>query len=526
MRYTLTLLVLTFFYAASAQVIKFSLEDSTKQARNYTTWTTKSKSSFQDGNNIIQVESSGVNMLQLGYTATYNSEKQALKINKFDAGGNEIAVNKLENGEREFGPIPTVSIEFSKRILLFYFKYVDKDSMKLFVSEVDRGDLSLKNTQHLFSFRQENVGLFKLARALRRSIVVKVSPDKSKLLVTVPGQKDELFTCILGKDMNIIREKISPVKTKGDIEIADIVLENSGNDIIVYGESISPANSQETVMAKLLLIQKADNTEQLFEFNTIDGDHKPYDIHFAVAKSNLKIYMFGNYEGVAVKAGIWFTEIETDKLNINTPVSIPYPDDFKKRVHKLGFGDKRKGEYGILGVDYELVEFENGDIALCGNPVSRDDRTSNFGNTHSGYVMYFGGPVFVCFINNDKKGNVFTMIPRNQNYCSGSKGVYIPYHDKLIVFYNDYAKNLREDILSDDVHQQSGAIVRELSLAYAIIKKDGTIESRKLMEEGLSRLNYYNTGDCNIISDKKLLIPSASVEKKTDIIKVATITIE
>ena len=102
------------------------------------------------------------------------------------------------------------------------------------------------------------------------------------------------------------------------------------------------------------------------------------------------------------------------------------------------------------------------------------------------------------------------------NWCS----------DKLIVFYNDYAKNLREDILSDDVHQQSGAIVRELSLAYAIIKKDGTIESRKLMEEGLSRLNYYNTGDCNIISDKKLLIPSASVEKKTDIIKVATITIE
>jgi hypothetical protein len=528
MKYSFLLLFLAISYSASAQVVKFSIEDSSKHSLHTVTWRLKEKTAYQDGNNIIQIETTGTNMLQFAYTARYNAQKHGLIIHKYDENGNETAVNKLEKGEREFGPVLTVSTEFNNRILLFYFKYINKDSMKLFVSEVDKKDLSLKNTKQIFSYSQRNMGLIGMITDIKREIVVRTSADKSKLLVVFRANKEEVHTCLFGSDMTIIRKKVSEVVTKGNVQISDAVLENSGSNIIVFSDPVYSDRSAEATAVKIILIQKANNTERLIEFNTIDEENKVYDIHFKISKDNSKTYLFGDYAGTIEKAGIWLAEIETEKFKINKPVLISYPEDFKKRVHNLGFGAKKRGEYGIISVDYELVEFENGDIALCGSPVSKDDRRSNdmFNGKSSGYVLFFGGPVIVSFISSNKKQNVFTMIPRNQNYNSGSAGIYIPYHNKLIVFYNDYAKNINGDLLSDDVHQKGGAIFKELSLAYAIILKAGTVESRKLIEEGLSRMNYYNTGECEIISDKKLLIPSVSLERKTEILKVVNITIE
>ena len=519
MRSVLTVALLALFYSSSSQVIKFTIEDSTKKSLHTLSWTSKEKTAYQDGKSIIQIDKGGANMLQFAYTAKYNAQKHAVTIHKYDEGGNELATNKLDNGERAFGPVPTVCTQFNNKILLFYYRYIDKDSMKLYVSEVDKNDLSLKNTQQLFSYHQKNVGIIGMMSMSSGigEIILRASPDESKLLLVVMGNGDQIFSSVFDNKMNVLRNKITEVPRKGSIQASDAFVENSGNNIIIFSRGVFSANSSKADEVKTILIQKVNNSEHLVEFNTI-GEENIYDIHFKVLKNTAKVYLFGDYAGPIYFAGIWLTDIETETFKINKPVLIPYPEDFAKRVYKIGFADRKKSNYGILNTDYEMVEFENGDLAFCGSPVLKMVGIK--------YTVYFGGPVIVAFLSKDLKKNLFTMIPRHQNHCSGSACVYIPYHDKLIVFYNDYVKNINSELLNDDVHQKGGAIFRELSLAYAIIKKDGSIESRKLIEEGLSRMNFYNTAECEIISDKKLFIPSVSEEKKTEIMKVAKIIIE
>jgi hypothetical protein len=144
----------------------------------------------------------------------------------------------------------------------------------------------------------------------------------------------------------------------------------------------------------------------------------------------------------------------------------------------------------------------------------------------TGYITYFAGPIMVAFLDRSHVGKNFSMIPRYENMSLGSEGIYVPYQDKLIVFYNDYKKNIESEIIEDDVHKSGGAVVKELSLAYAVIGKTGAVEQRKLIAEGVSRLNCYNTGQYVSYGDRKLAIPSVAVDRKTDAAKVVLITIE
>jgi hypothetical protein len=139
--------------------------------------------------------------------------------------------------------------------------------------------------------------------------------------------------------------------------------------------------------------------------------------------------------------------------------------------------------------------------------------------------MYYAGPIIISFLNG-KKAPVFTMIPRHENYCSGSKSIFFPSQDKLVVVYNDYEKNINGSLQPNDVHQKGGHIVKELSLAYAVVRNDGTVETRKMLSEGVSRLNYYNTAACFRTQEGKLLIPSTSMDKKSEDMKVAVVTVE
>jgi hypothetical protein len=131
----------------------------------------------------------------------------------------------------------------------------------------------------------------------------------------------------------------------------------------------------------------------------------------------------------------------------------------------------------------------------------------------------------MAFMDKNRTGKTFSMIRRNQNMSVGSEGIYIPYQDKLVVFYNDYKANLKEGADDDKVNQKGGTIVHELSLAYAVIDNNGAVKERKLLAEGVSRMNCFNTGIYQKVGDNKYAVPSESLDKKTDSYKVVEITI-
>jgi hypothetical protein len=510
--------------SSSAQVITSSIEDRSRYLLHTIKWTLREKQGFKDGNNVIQIEKTGTK-LQTGYTVRLDGTKHAVIIHKTDPTGREIAINKLEGGERVFGPIPTKPIEFGGKILLFYFKYLDKDSMKFYVSEVDRSSLQLINTKHLFSYQQDNVGVFKMMKALDRVITPYVSEDESKLLVVFPGNKEEFFSCVFDTNLQIIRQKTSKLAGIEDLTVSDVYLDNNGNSVIALSKEIFSSETFNSTITKKILIQKSNNTERLTDAETWASGVELHNARFKGSKDQTKIYVFGDHSGTVANGGIWLSEIQSDKLNVTKPKTFSYPEDFKRRVYDIGFGERKRGDYGIVDADLQLTEFENGDLAICGSPLLRHDGTStDINGKVSGYISFFAGPVMMAFLKG-KNEPVFTMIPRYQNYCGGSTSLFIPYQDKLVIIYNDYAKYINDE-LTDKVNPVRINMVRELSLAGAVVNKNGKIESRKMLAEGIARMNFYDISSCEFLSDKKLLIPSVSADKKTDEMKVVVVTVE
>ena len=117
------------------------------------------------------------------------------------------------------------------------------------------------------------------------------------------------------------------------------------------------------------------------------------------------------------------------------------------------------------------------------------------------------------------------MIPRNQNLSVGSDGIFVPYQEKLIVLYNDYKQNITGNLNQDKLDKKGGAIVHELSLGYAVIDMNGVIKERKLIAEGVSRMNCHNTSQYRKVGENTYEVPSAYLNKKTESYKVVEITI-
>ena len=485
----------------------------------------REKTDYQDGENIIRIENTGNKLMQLGYTARLSTVKHGINILRIDASGKEIATNKLENGERQFGPVRAVTTEFRNRIFMLYFKYDDKDSMRLFISEIDRKNLSLINTRFLFSYQQDNVGILKMTRALENPIISSFSPDSTKFLMAYQTPKNELITCVFGEKLQVLRRNISKRGIPEKTALTDAFIENSGNATLVISEDNS---SFSTVPLKGIYMQKLDGKEKYQDYSGDEGNGFLLNCHLKNSKDNSKLYLFGDYSGAIGSAGIWTSELESDKLHISKPSYFPYTDELKQSVYKMGFGVKKKGDYGILDVDYQLVEFDNGSFAVCGNPIAREDNRRVYGmgdNTVHGYVIYYAGPLIMAYMDKNRKGKTFSMIRRNQNMSVGSEGIFIPYQDKLIVFYNDYKANLKEGASEDKVSQKGGTIVHELSLAYAVVDNNGVVKERKLLAEGVSRMNCFNTKLYQKRSENKYEVPSESLDKKTDSYKVVEITI-
>ena len=519
MKRLLFLSILFYSLHSTAQIISASVEDRSRHLLHTIKWTSREKQGFQDGNNIIQIEKTG-NKAQLGYTVRLDGMKHALIIHKISVDDKEIASNKLDGGERVFGPIKTEPYEFAGKLLLFYYRYIDKDSMKLYVSEVDKNTLQLINTTHLFSYQQENVGLFKIGKALSKEITLQNSKDESKLLVVASGTDGQVFSCVFEKNRQILRKKVSKLKLSDDTEVFQAMVDNNGNSVIALGKNRYSFETFNSSIVQKFLIIKSDNTEHVSDVEAWSSESEFRNARFQISNDLTKVYVFGDYSGEVANAGIWISEIQGGKLNVSKPKIFPYPEDFKKRICAMGFGEKKKGNYGIWDADLQLAEFENGDIAIAGSPLHQDfvASTDSHGQLKSS-ASFLVGPVMTAFIKSS--ASTFTMIPRTQHHNSGSKSLFIPYNDKLVVIYNDFAKYINEK-LTDDVDPGRIKMLKDLSLAAAVINKDGTIVSRKMLVQE----NSYNTSYCEFLSDKKMLIPSASLDKKTDDMKVVVVTIE
>ncbi len=498
-----------------AQVITASITESTNVLSNTAgKGPQKGKAVFADDkNSFIEVEPGKVGV-KLGYTVRLNDLKHAFTIRKFDSNRKEIGVNKLENAEKAFGPLPTVSLEINKHLLLIYTRYEEKDSFRIFVSEVDKNSLALKNTVNVYSSAQKNIGAIGLF-SFTEDLLTVISPDSTKLLIAYNNKNGELFSCVVNEKAEVLRKTVSRNIVPKDAKITDAYLENSGHAALVAS---IPNELVSTSKVLGVIVQRLDNKERFLSYEVLGNGSNPHHLHFKSSKDNTKLYIFGNYAEHGYSMGVWLAELKIADFKLSAPAIFPYTEEFTKQAYETGFGDRKKGNYSVVGVDYNLIEFENGDLALCGYPeiITQGQK----------YQTSLAGPVIMAFIEKKQKQVTFSMIPRNQHNGGGSDAIYIPYHEKLIVVYNDYAKRFEGEVSPKDVDRIRINMVKELSLGYAIVKKDGTIQEKKILIDGSARMDFFVTNQHVQLSDASLLIPYSDEIKQSDVRNVVIIKVK
>lgn len=522
MKYLFFLLFITFSLNVVAQSVKSSFEQEPAYLLHTSDEYFKANTrGFRSGDNVIQVECTGFKHIQFAYTAKYSDQKHALIIRKADAQGKELAVNKLEDGDRNFGPIASESIEFGGHVLIFYFNYKDKDSMILNVSQVEPNTLKLVNTQQLLSYHQKNVGVFKLGKVLKRKTIIKKSTDGTKLLALCHGESDELLTCVLNNDMTVLRKKTSTLKDIEGLDISESVIDNAGNSVTVLADLLDAGTYFKADRPKSVLIQKANNTERLIELSTLSGGKELYNGHVQCSKTKNMIYLCGDYAGAVSRAGVWYAEIQADKFLLNNFKSTAYTPEFKKAIVESGFGGGKKDAAEPVGADLEVVELSNNNIALCGTFLLERQSLGGYSNGPNNILEHIAGPVFTIYVNNWKTP-VFASVHRWQYYDEGSKPIFISYDNKIVAVYNIYERNIKEASGVAPVGKKGV----DYGLVYALFNSDGKVEKQDRITPRDSKVYYYNTSDVVFLTDKKIYMPASAIDKDSNKMEAVIVSVE
>jgi hypothetical protein len=120
---------------------------------------------------------------------------------------NLIKQVELNEGIKEFGPVPPEIFLFQNNPFIAYFKTADKASFTLYIAPIDKNTLKLGKPIQLSTFPQENVGVFKMGNILNSTLIfLTESPDHSKLMVMAKNDPASIETFILDKDMTLLKK--------------------------------------------------------------------------------------------------------------------------------------------------------------------------------------------------------------------------------------------------------------------------------------------------------------------------------
>ena len=416
---------------------------------------------------------------KLAYSARLKDGLHGLTLHKYDLKMKEVLTVKLEDGKKGFGPLGENFIAIGDKLILLYYKYDKDDSVRLYVSQINPNSLELKNATEIYSYYQKNLGFFGLignaGNAEGNKLKNSFSADSSKILISTVGIPGEIYTIALDKDFNLFKGIKSVVPNGKDFEVNDIFIDNTGNRYLTYGYK---PEKKDKYLTRGVLVQNTNGKESYINLTVTDEGAHPKQLYFNHSKDNSKVYIYGNYYGEHLSEGVLMSTVDALELKVKPAKLYPYPEDLKKRLYKLDFGEKSKGDYSVHPIGFSFTELNNGSIALCGVPeyTLHGDRFSRS----------FAGPVVVALINRDN--SIFTMIPRSQNLSQASECIATQYNNNVLCLYTDKEKNVNKE-LSDEI--SDGGKSSELILVAATIQPDGKIVSRKKIADHPSGSNYY-----------------------------------
>lgn len=506
------LLYFLFFLSTPCVVLSQVLHVSTTSGKEQLISPTKAsvlgKEWFRDGENAIVIDNAGGQL----------DRAHAITVRKIDANGKEVLVNNLEGGEKVFGSTPTEAFEFDNRIFLVYFTFKDRPLVKVQISELDKKSLSFINTKTLHQFEARNNGVISLSGVASQGINYILSPDTSNIFIYTPVSGDQIFSFVLEKGFTVTRERLWGMAKINKFSSSRAIFDKEGNVAIVFSENVNMRDD-----TRYVYMQNKSNKDRFIGDVDIEGGLELTEFNFGINPVNNKMLGFCSYKGSIETDGVLLYDMDFSTFKLNRIQKVVFSESFKKDVTKCGFGEKKRGNYGVRPASLWLRTFDNGDLVLTGVPDAIFDRYKAAGGLPQQYI--FAGPIMMIFFKGQNYEPVVSMIPRAQLRVTGSQPLAIPYKDKLIVLYNDFEGALKHEI-KIGISLSATYYESELSLAYAVVDKNGNIESRTVVAEPISRKNRFVPGLARFVNKNELLIPSlAEVDKETGV-RVLRVKIE
>ncbi len=477
---------------------------------------------FADGENSIVVHAYGMKANIYTFHAMQGHAEHSLQIRKVSPDGKEIVVNNLENGEKKFGPLRTIALEYQQKLVLIYAKFLNNSKLELFQSEIDRTTLALINTKSLYQFPLTDTRLLRNGN-MYKTVFVEESPDKKHLLVAATGIEEQFFTAVLDKDLDITQTHIAHVKGTEKIQLHEVAIADNGTIAASFlkHDLSKSQNENEQYKAMRGYILNPDKKELQINFEADNTERALYRTTLLITKDGSKAIFAGDYHEKHFREGLWLKEIATATLDETNTQRIPYPAQFLNLMKDMKFANKRRGLIGMNATSYQLIELPDNQFLLGGSPVgtvesydgTRYDKTS------------FAGPVNMVFLDQQRKP-VITTIPRHNRLSAAITSKFIPYKDKLIVLYNDFEENIKAPFNPERIKQKGFGNIKELSLGAAVINTNREVESRKLLGEGTGRMHIYLLTKATYKSPFELFIPASKTEAKKKRYQIVHVTIE
>ncbi|MBI1779931.1 MAG: hypothetical protein HYR66_00955 [Sphingobacteriales bacterium] len=471
-------------------------------------------------NNFYTVTNSSVGLGKWLFTKLYDMQ-YAVTISMYDRDMNLIKETKLDNGDKNFGPLIPELLFFNKKLYLAYFKTDNKSSFNLYLSAIDDKQLTAGDPKKICTIEQENVGIFKLESVISGGLIYfATSPDNSKLLVACKSSPNKLQTFILDKDLNVIKKAATP-SGFSSFDIPSAVVTNDDKVCMII------TSEQETK----LICFNSDGRKTETRFNPI-GNLTPYNTKAKVSKDGASIFIYSTASLTGTK-NPWCMGLITAQLNCSTlkpdkPKAYEFSAEFIQDLCEKGAGGKHKKYYLMYNFLPDLIELDNGTIAITGSPTASGTSTSTSAPNMNGQTSTVStsvtevGPVLVFYPS--VEGNTFetVVVPRKivftKTASSGSGAIQVVqspsvsysstgyFADKIgneiVIVYSDNTENLNSD----------GKLITtkkagDLALAEALISSDKKLSYRKMIKDDLPGRSTYYLGSVVPSSSNSIIFP-------------------
>jgi hypothetical protein len=425
--------------------------------------------------------------------------KFSVTISQFDKDMNQVKEVVLENGEKNFGPMLPELLTFNNKLYVAYFKAADKTSFSVYLAALDENTLTPDQPKLIGTIKQDNVGVFEIESVVNSGLVYFViSPDDTKLLAVCKNAPNKVQTTLLDDKLQTLKQNLISISLSS-FQIPSAVLTDDNRACLIL-------ESEEGTRI-LGIGPNGEKTE--IRYNAA-GELAPNITRAKLAKDGKSIFIYSTTTESGQRPvwcnGFMIARLDPVNFKLSKPLTYPMPGDFIQTVAEKGGGLKHKKDYAISLFTPQLLEMENGEIAIVGSPeritvdVSRSAPNMNNQTHNTATTTLTVGPVLVMFP--DKNGKTFdpVIIPReimlSKSQKSGSGAIRVisaprqsdvtagfiatQLEGNVVVVYNDNVKNLSKDADEKTTITKSTG---DLELAEALVNKERKLEYRKLISE-------------------------------------------